>query len=474
MTPETELLDLRRHDLEDVPGKTVFINCVPYTILDLIGQGGEANVYRIRNQRTQEVLFVLNVFLFTPEAPEYEAIRHRGDQTFQSKAYSSSDRDPSAKGFLSLEIYEQNGGLLGFQRYVGRVRDPEEYQVEMSKAGNLTSEGRDPDAVQIFNEVLAHNPNHVSAMCSKGVCLGRAGDIPGGLQLFLRCIELEPNMTVPYHNAGIFLVNSGRPEDAIQILNQALDRYAADFETWLMLVNISTEYDGTELVDDIIDWGLKLISKAKISEHLRARIEESMARSEHYRLAFERAVSAQSSQHWDDAMPYFEEAIAASKRNAIAQLNFCICLFHKGRIKESVQRLRTILHRIHGAPAFASGALLLVGWAHLGEWDTVRFIALDFYRRFERPADLPRIPLLATYDCCLELPNVDRIVSTLSAIPSHLQCPASDMKAFEDLRKKYQQLAATEFTVMDEKTISKLLKQTNASLKPFLVKDTSC
>jgi tetratricopeptide (TPR) repeat protein len=463
---EHQELDLRTHALEDVPGKTVAINGVRYTILKSTRVSRQPNVcvFPLRHQTTLMVHFELKVFRCTPGSAAYESVKARGLRTFREKAPLSTDKDPGAVYFVIEEIYEQNGGLLGLQRAFTDHPGPAYHAARMARAISLLNEGRHVDAIREFDRILELNPNHNAALCNKGVCLARSGDVSGAVDLFSRCIELDANDPAPYQNAALFLSGSGRVEAATKILKKSLNRYAGDFGTWMLLIRIAIENDTLDLVHEIVESGMTLIADTEIGGRLRPELERSRARWIRYCAALEQAIPAQMSQAWDDAVRLLDQTIPLSRRNALAELNRCICLFHKNEIEASVQGLRQCAHRLDGNAALAAALLLLLGSADLGKWDVARGIALGFHRRVETVSQLPRIPVVVKHAQasapapmffgadCIEDPRIGRIVSTLSKMPAFIQCDAADVKALDELRERYEQLAAMSFPALEPRT----------------------
>jgi hypothetical protein len=454
-----EILDLQRHTVDEIPGKTISINAATYEILPRTRTIRGANVYTLRNLRTRLVTFELKVFSCAAGSNEWEQIKRRGREVFREKAVFSTERDPGANTFVVEEIYEQNGGLVGLQRAFTTHPGPEYYEQRMTKAATLLNEGRIADAIQEYDRVLALNPNHAAAMGNKGVCLGRAGDVAGGVRLFLQCMELEPNETTPYHNAASFLAGSGRPEAATAILAKGLNRYAGEFATWMFLVELATEYDTLSRVDEIVERGMTLIAESKTGQRLRQRIEESRTRWQRYCAALDQAIRLQLSKQWDEALQLLAQVSTLSKRNAVAELNCCICLFQKGDLEASFRRTQACQFKLDGNHQRSAGLLLLLCAAGLQKWDFARAVALDFHRCFPAPALLPGIPAASKHPHAAELstfptrtavfgvadsieePGVDRILTTLSTIPTRIDCSSEQLKALTELRERYRQRA---------------------------------
>jgi tetratricopeptide (TPR) repeat protein len=462
-----ETLDLQRHAANDIPGKTISINGAAYEILPAIRAIRGATVYALRHQRSRLVTFELKVFSCAAGSHEYDEIKRRGREVFREKVVFSTERDPGANAFVVEEIYEQNGGLVGLQRSFSTHPGPEYYETQMKKAATLINENRIADAIQEYDRVLALNPNHIAALGNKGVCLGRIGDIAGAARLFVQCIELDPNETTSYHNAATFLAGSGRPESATAILAKGLNRYAGEFGTWMLLVRLATEYDTLALVDDVVERGMTLVADSEAGRGLRQRIDESRIRWQRYCAALEQATRMQLSKQWDEALQLLAQAAALSKRNAVAELNCCICLFQKGDLDASFRRTQACQFRLDGNHNRAAGLLLLLTAAGLQKWDVARAVALDFHRRFTTLQDLPLVPAAAKHAHGAELPmfpsrtavfgaadlieelGADRVLLTFATIPTRIDCNAEQVTALAQLGERYKQRAAMRMAPTD-------------------------
>jgi len=280
-------------------------------------------------------------------------------------------------------------------------------------------------------------------------------------------MELDPNVTTSYENAAVFLAGSGRPEAATAILAKGLRRYAGEFGTWMFLVQLATEYDTLALVDDVVERGMTLVADSKVGRRLRPRIEESRARWQRYCATLEQAVRLQLSKQWDEALQLLAQSAALSKRNAVAELNCCICLFQKGDFEASFRRTQACQFRLDGNHQRAAALLLLLGAAGLQKWDVARAVALDFHSRFPTPQDLPLIPTAAKHPHAavlpmfptgtavfgaadsIEGPVVDRILMTLATMPTKIGCSAEQLEALAELRTRYLQREAMHLAPTD-------------------------
>lgn len=436
MTAKGELLDLTRHGLEELEGKTVELNGAAYTIRGFAGEGAEATVHRMRNQRTQLSHFVVKVFRFRPGSAEYERIKtDRGTSDFWINAALFDEKEPSRLDVLPEEVYEAHGGLVALQQ--GGDDDPEYYGTEMKAAVGLLRQGDYQQAADVLDTVLAKNPNHDIALANKASCLAHLGDIFGALTLLARCFELEPNSREPYRFAAHFALSLGRPEMALSYLTSTLDRYAADFTNWRELVEIAADYDLTESVSQYIDTGMQLAREAKIVGKLKQDISASQERAQRYAELEAKALDHQHESNWTQALELLDQAIAVSKGNAIAKLNRCVCLYHLGEIAETAKAGGEIFYSLRMSTQWADALLLLVCNAKLEEYATSLAMALYLNHTLEHPADLPRIPIICTQKFLIEEADAGEILSVLTTLRDRNPDERAEL---EELMRKYQEL----------------------------------
>src|SRR4051794_25920727 len=82
--------------------------------------------------------------------------------------------------------------------------------------------GRLPDAEQIYRRVLSIEPNHAEAIHCLGTLAVQAGHVDAGLRLIDRSLELQPNVSALYLNAGLLLRHIGRSADAVRAIRRAI------------------------------------------------------------------------------------------------------------------------------------------------------------------------------------------------------------------------------------------------------------
>lgn len=150
------------------------------------------------------------------------AARYRDDLTEREK--------------LMLRIWEERWGKRDlkvlqdlYDEYVRRFpKDPEGYQM---RAGYLANNGRMPEALAEYEQLIKVNPNYAIAYNTLGYYWSRNGDNAKAEDYLKRYRYLASDQANPYDSLGEFYAFSGRYDEAEETLRKAIaikeDFYAA-------------------------------------------------------------------------------------------------------------------------------------------------------------------------------------------------------------------------------------------------------
>lgn len=455
MNEQSQVLDLNTQGLDELQGKIVVINDTPYELGELLGSGGEAFVYKLRNCRTGLSQFALKVHRFLPGAPEFEELkRTRAATMFFLAALSASS--PDGFKFPPIEIYDQNGGLLGLQRLMrgfiledilSDVKTPrltggnfDEYEEEMIEANKAIQQDNYAGALTICDQVLALNPNHTEAIKSKSLCLFNTRHVAEAVHLMMSAIELEPNDTTTYSATARYFLAIGWPEAALNILTRTLSRYAIDFETWYQMTQIAIENDLVEEVLGFIEDGMRAIKDTEIGARLSQEMEQSRERSSTYQQALATAFKAQMDQHWKDGLTYCSRAVGISKRNIIARLNQAICHFHLSHMGEVIASTERIIFELRGVRAMPAIIITFLAAAEQRQWSLAKRMALLLVSFIDNPYDLPTVPILASEEGARERGEVAPILTILKMLPRNIEFSPEEGDRLQAVVDLYMQL----------------------------------
>lgn len=77
-------------------------------------------------------------------------------------------------------------------------------------------------ASQLYQQILASDPDHADANNLLGVIANQTGNNPLAVQLIARAIRSNPKQINAYNNLGVVLMEMGRPEEAVENYRKAL------------------------------------------------------------------------------------------------------------------------------------------------------------------------------------------------------------------------------------------------------------
>jgi len=101
-------------------------------------------------------------------------------------------------------------------------KPPEPEGVYYNMAIALTSQGRNPEAIECYAEVLKLNPEYVNAHINMGAVLARQERTNEAINHYLEALRIEPNSDKAHFNLGNALLAQGRIDEAISHFSKAL------------------------------------------------------------------------------------------------------------------------------------------------------------------------------------------------------------------------------------------------------------
>jgi tetratricopeptide (TPR) repeat protein len=437
---EPELLDLRIHSIEEIPGKRVIFNQIPYVVLDMIGEGGEAWVYAIKNCRTKMIQFVVKVFRFQRGSSEFEDIlQNRSLVSFELRAMSATEKEDGT-AVADLEVYEVHGGLLGFQELFGGIPNPD-YQTDLMTAANrLAKEDLYEDAIQTYDRVLERNPDHTDALENKATCLARAGKLGEAFAIMTRCMELEPNLRELYRRTAEWQVQAGNPRAALQVLEQTFRRNSIDFLTWRQLSEVAIEHDLVGKVEKLLREVMERYPESDFMKVIGQHIAESQRRAASLTSLLGAAADAQRKSRWQDAFDLLTRAIDISKNNDLARLNRSVCSYRLGDYTRASDDIWSTAYLFRGSTLWSAALIGMLSSAKAAQWERSKAFALLISGSVKHPMDLPQVPVTVTEEFSLESKGVAEITDVVTAIRDSGTCDREQLTEVDALLSQYCEL----------------------------------
>ena len=113
--------------------------------------------------------------------------------------------------------------------------NPENVEALCGMAGALCERGEFDQAAELLQSALQRQPERVDALNLLGLVTARdLGQLQAGERLIRRALEIHPDHEPARSNLGWILALQRRYEEALDCLNQVLERNPADHETRLM------------------------------------------------------------------------------------------------------------------------------------------------------------------------------------------------------------------------------------------------
>lgn len=437
----------------NVEGNTFTFNGVSYTALPRSRQLRDADVFPLRHQQSELVIFEMKVFRCDLGTPLYEEIKARPPKSFRTQAEISV---PGGAKVVLEEIYEQDGRLLGLQRAYREHPGPAYHAEQMAAAQALFQKQQFGEAIAAYDAILALNPSHTAALGNKGLVLINTGRVEDGLACFERCVGIDANMPEPQINQAAYLAATGQSERATMTLARLLKRYPWSLDHWLALVKMASAEDTLDLAERFLEPGLAVLDGVPVGDQVRAAMNESRARRQAYLSELERARSQQMAQRWTDALETLDRCHTLSRRHAIASLNRAICHYHLSDMTACRAAVRACHHRLLDHSHSRTSMLLwMLSAASLEDWLAVMAVvsALQHHIATGAPVlELPRVPVAAppslppgagfSLDAASVLENLDvtPILTALNQLAERAEGRANP-GAVETVVAAYRQLA---------------------------------
>jgi tetratricopeptide (TPR) repeat protein len=443
MNDNLEELDLTRHGLDEAQGKKVVINSVTYSITDQLGEGGEGVVYNLLNLKTGCCLFALKIFKFRREAPEYARKLTLGEDTFYSAMIAMGEQtDPFdfRCPIWPIEMYEQNGGLLGLMRSFKPSRP---YSSAIEQGEKMYSAGAFDKGLEVFDNILAHHPTNNGALHSRALCLSNLGRVGDAIKCMTLAYELEPNEVSHYVELSRIYTRLSNIDSAIKTLTANLRRCRYEVRSWYALLWLATTFDRVAECKEWIEPGLKLAERANVGKQFAAAISESESRATSYKSFLDAALANQLSKEWDAALSKLNEAISVSNGNSVARLNRAICMYRKGNYESALSGINEVFYAVDSRAAQASVTLLLMmARALTGDWHGASQLVPLLDTLAPTSFDAPRFPLFFTNEAWTEDPDPKDIIDILREIQMRYETDMAVSAGVTQLIAKYEALAA--------------------------------
>ncbi len=239
--------------------------------------------------------------------------------------------------------------------------DAADVRRDMETATRLYRSGDAVNAAQIYQRVLATDPDNADALHYLGLCAGDMGRLDTAMGLVDRSIALHPECAIYHNNRGNILRGRGRPEEAEEAYRRAVGIDPRDTRAWN---NLGITLAGRQLYDA----AARAFRRAIGADGSFAEAHNNLANVLHIQGGFDAAETS------------YRRAIEADPGYFMAYNNLANTLSAVGRRDEAIAACR---RAVEIEPAYAGGyntlASLLQGNGEFAEADAAfrKSIALD-------------------------------------------------------------------------------------------------
>jgi tetratricopeptide (TPR) repeat protein len=143
---------------------------------------------------------------------------------------------------------------------------PDDFRAAMALCEHETEAGHPERALEIFSEVLAHEPNNAQAYNNMGYFYGYRGEYDKAIESFRKYQFMAPDQANPFDSLGEIQAYSGHYDEAIENLNHALKLKPDFFESY---GHLGVAYEGKGDYEKAIGYYEKAAEEALTTSRTR-------------------------------------------------------------------------------------------------------------------------------------------------------------------------------------------------------------
>jgi len=121
---------------------------------------------------------------------------------------------------------------------LSELDEPNEIELNLSKAGDAINNKQFQDAIKYLDNVLEQDPNHIEALRNKGALLAILEKYDEALVQFDKVLEIDPNHILGLYNKGRTLAHLERFDEAIVNLDKVITLDPVHIPTFILKQSI--------------------------------------------------------------------------------------------------------------------------------------------------------------------------------------------------------------------------------------------
>jgi len=130
-------------------------------------------------------------------------------------------------GLIRLQRFGDPSRSIDSLETAARLR-PDDAEVRYQIGVAYAALDRQDDAVARYEEAIGLDPAHAGALYRLGVAKDDQGEVRAAIDLYTRSIHADPYFPLPYNGLANIYVTYGRPQEAIQVLQNAIENCVYD------------------------------------------------------------------------------------------------------------------------------------------------------------------------------------------------------------------------------------------------------
>jgi tetratricopeptide (TPR) repeat protein len=167
-----------------------------------------------------------------------------------------------------------------------------------NRASELSSRGRNREAIKLFEHVLKFDPDNYGAWNDLGLAWGEQGNKRKAFEAFDKCLEVKPDLSCAWANKAHLLLSADKKEEALRCYEEALKYDDTIIQAWY---NKGSILASMELFDDAIrcfDAALALNDEYYMAWMSKGQVLMSLGEEEESRICLEKAYSLNPAYAW--------------------------------------------------------------------------------------------------------------------------------------------------------------------------------
>lgn len=97
------------------------------------------------------------------------------------------------------------------------------------------------EALNIFNKYIRHGEKTLSVLNMVAICYKEMGDFPQAVQFYQTCLQIDPDVIPIKYNLSLLYIQMNKRREAIQILNEVLQKDRGYTKAQLRLAELTTK-----------------------------------------------------------------------------------------------------------------------------------------------------------------------------------------------------------------------------------------